>query len=196
MQAPGGWTAGSRGWALLLAGWLLPQAVLLGPALIGRTVNLPVDLLATPHLYLPANAQYRAIVPYHRLYLLDLLLGFPDSREFSIQEMRAGRVPTLAAVEFCRRALCKLAQVLPLRAAVLRLSQPRDARLGQSLASTCLRLGNVVVSEACPFFIVLAVHRRRLVRTVGRVHVDLAGLSSASAGVLVALAVAPGVAAL
>jgi hypothetical protein len=40
------WALGWPGWLALCAGWLIPQLVLLGPALVGQTVDLPVDLLA------------------------------------------------------------------------------------------------------------------------------------------------------
>ncbi len=90
---PNAWTERTPGLLLLFAGWLLPQIVLLGPALVGRTVNLPLDLLATPHLYLPTTPEYGHVVPFHRRSLLDLLLGFSDSREFSAKEIRAGRLP-------------------------------------------------------------------------------------------------------
>ena len=87
------WTARAPGWFLLWAGWLLPQLALLGPALVGRTVNVPVDLLALSHLYLPTNATYQHVAPTHGVELIDLILGFPDCREFSAKEFRAGRLP-------------------------------------------------------------------------------------------------------
>src|ERR1700722_3645902 len=87
------WTARTPGRLVLLAGWLLPQVLLLGPALVGRTVNLPVDLLATPHLYLPNTPKYQSVVPSHRTSELDLVLMYPAAREFSSRELRAGRLP-------------------------------------------------------------------------------------------------------
>ena len=97
---PVAWTARTPGWLVLLAGWVLPQLLLLGPALVGRTVNLPVDLLATPHLYLPATPEYEHVVPFHGIDLLDLLLGFADCREFSAKEFRAGRLPLWQPANF------------------------------------------------------------------------------------------------
>jgi hypothetical protein len=92
-EEPADWTARTPGWLLLLAGWVLPQVLLLGPALVGRTVNLPVDLLVTPHLYLPNTPKYQTVVPNHGNSLLDLLLVYPAAREFSTRELRAGRLP-------------------------------------------------------------------------------------------------------
>jgi len=94
------WTARTPGWLVLLAGWVLPQVLLLGPALVGRTVNLPVDLLATPHLYLPNTPEYRRIVPYHGTSLLDLVLVYPGAREFATKELRSGRLPLWQPANF------------------------------------------------------------------------------------------------
>jgi hypothetical protein len=88
------WTRRWPGLMILLAGWLIPQFVLLGPALIGRTVDLPVDLLAAPNVYLPARPEYAKVVPYHGNDLLDLLLGGPATfGDFAAKELRAGRLP-------------------------------------------------------------------------------------------------------
>lgn len=86
------WTQGRLGWLVLCAGWLLPQVVLLGPALIGRTVDLPVDLLAFPTTYLPDRPEY-AHVQRHGREVFDLVLLYPEAREFAATEMRAGRLP-------------------------------------------------------------------------------------------------------
>jgi hypothetical protein len=86
---------------LLWAGWLIPQFILLGPALIGRTVDLPVDLLV-PHawgnwsgrLYLPTTKENLAIPVRHGNELGDLVVQIPPAREFVVRELRAGRLPT------------------------------------------------------------------------------------------------------
>src|SRR5580704_1300901 len=88
------WMGRWPGWVVLWAGWLIPQLVLLGPALIGRTVDLPVDLLGTNHLYLPDRPEYASVVPSHGDDLFDLLLiGSATLGDFSAQEFRAGRLP-------------------------------------------------------------------------------------------------------
>lgn len=88
------WVGRWPGWVILWAGWLIPQLVLLGPALIGRTVDLPVDLLGTNHLYLPARPEYASVVPRHGDDLFDLLLiGSATLGDFSAKEFRAGRLP-------------------------------------------------------------------------------------------------------
>src|SRR5580704_1395087 len=98
--ASGTRTVGPRGWLVLFAGWVLPQVLLLGPALVGRTVNLPVDLLATPHLYLPDAPEYRRIVPQHGIGLLDLVIQYPGPRKFATAELRAGRLPLWQPANF------------------------------------------------------------------------------------------------
>ncbi|HUE15800.1 MAG TPA: hypothetical protein VMR25_16645, partial [Planctomycetaceae bacterium] len=92
-EEPAHWMARTPGRLVLLAGWLLPQVLLIGPALIGHTVNLPLDLLATPHLYLPNTQKYQHVAPTHGISLLDLVLVYPAAREFSARELRAGRLP-------------------------------------------------------------------------------------------------------
>jgi hypothetical protein len=86
------WTRRRPGWILLWAGWLIPQFVLLGPALIGRTVDIPVDLLALSPLYLPDGADSATVV-HHGVELTDLVFCYPEAREFFAKELRAGRWP-------------------------------------------------------------------------------------------------------
>jgi hypothetical protein len=85
---------------VLWAGWLLPQVLLLGPALIGRTVDLPVDFLAIPHMYLPNRPEYSGIKVHHGSDLLDLLVGTATVREFAAHEIRAGRMPLWQPANF------------------------------------------------------------------------------------------------
>jgi hypothetical protein len=77
----------------LWAGWLIPQFLLLGPALVGRTVDIPVDLLALPTVYLPQRAGAPAVVPHHGVELTDLVFCYPEGRDFFTKELRAGRWP-------------------------------------------------------------------------------------------------------
>jgi hypothetical protein len=79
-----------------LAGWLIPQIILLGPALVGRTVDLPVDLLAAPHInYFPKRPEFANITPQHGDDVSDLLLiGPATGGDFAAREIRAGRLPT------------------------------------------------------------------------------------------------------
>ncbi|HXY37451.1 MAG TPA: YfhO family protein [Planctomycetaceae bacterium] len=94
------WTRRWQGLLLLWAGWLIPQFILLGPALIGRTVDIPVDLLV-PHpfgnwsekLYLPETKENASIAMRHGNELGDLVVQFPPAREFFSRELRAGRLP-------------------------------------------------------------------------------------------------------
>ncbi|HEV8071355.1 MAG TPA: hypothetical protein VGP76_26815 [Planctomycetaceae bacterium] len=82
------------GWLLLWAGWLIPQIALLGPALVGRTVDIPVDLLARHSVFLPASEEYAQVVVHHDVELTDLVFCNPAGREFFAKELRAGRLPT------------------------------------------------------------------------------------------------------
>ena len=93
------WANRRLGWLVLWSGWLLPQIVLLGPALIGRTVDLPVDLLAYPSTYLPDRPEY-AGVQHHGREVFDLVLLYPEAREFAASEFRAGRLPVWQPANF------------------------------------------------------------------------------------------------
>jgi hypothetical protein len=97
--ASAAWTRRWPGWLTLWAGWLVPQLVLLGPALIGRTVDLPVDLLTTPHTYVPNPSEYAGVLRHGR-ELFDMVLLYPEAREFSAKELRAGRLPLWQPANF------------------------------------------------------------------------------------------------
>ena len=73
---------------LLVAGLVLPQVLLFGSSLCGRTVLLPLDILTTL-LPLPG---YPEMTPHNRA-LSDLVLLEHQARVFSTAEWRAGRVP-------------------------------------------------------------------------------------------------------
>ncbi len=94
------WAAGWRGWVVLCAGWLFPQFVLLGPALVGRTVDLPVDLLALPYVYLPERPEFASIKPHHGVEVIDLVVGTQTVRDFAVKELRAGRLPLWQPANF------------------------------------------------------------------------------------------------
>ncbi len=89
------WTGRWLGCVVLWAGWLIPQVLLLGPALVGRTVDLPVDLLAAPHInYFPKRPEYANIQPHHADDVSDLvLIGPATGGNFAAKELRAGRLP-------------------------------------------------------------------------------------------------------
>jgi hypothetical protein len=88
------WTRRWPGWLLLWAGWLIPQFALLGPALVGRTVDIPVDLLARHSLYLPDSKDFAQVVVHHDVELTDLVFCYPAGRDLFAKELRAGRLPT------------------------------------------------------------------------------------------------------
>jgi hypothetical protein len=78
--------------AILLAGLVLPQAVLCGPSLLGRKILLPLDLLAQPQYFLPRTAEYAGLHPSDYV-LADEVLLFEFERRFAAAEFRAGRLP-------------------------------------------------------------------------------------------------------
>ncbi len=77
---------------IVAAGIIFGQAVLYGPSLLGKTVLLPVDLLAQPRWYLPRTAETARIIP-HSVVLSDQVLVFEVQRQFAAREIRAGRWP-------------------------------------------------------------------------------------------------------
>ncbi len=81
-----------RGWLCLICGWILPQWVLIGPALLGQQIVLPFDLLALPGVYLPVNEETRRVPPVN-FVLTDLIFVDVPAREFCLREYRAGRLP-------------------------------------------------------------------------------------------------------
>jgi len=91
------WTKGWRGLLVLWSGWLLPQFVLMGPALVGWTVFSPVDLLAVS--YFPSTAAYENVVPQDQA-LTDLVQVSPAARQFCAEEFRAGRLPLWQPANF------------------------------------------------------------------------------------------------
>ncbi|MBC7967365.1 MAG: hypothetical protein H7Z17_15730 [Fuerstia sp.] len=85
---------------VLWMGWLLPQILLPGPALIGLSVLVPCDLLALPGFYLPQTEKFSTVAPGDTA-LTDLVLIYPMAREFTAREFRAGRLPLWQSENFC-----------------------------------------------------------------------------------------------
>jgi hypothetical protein len=77
---------------LLLAGIALGQVMLYGPSLAGCRILLPLDILAQPKYYIPANPEVGRIAP-HNIQLGDLIAAEEPSRRFLRSELRSGRFP-------------------------------------------------------------------------------------------------------
>lgn len=86
--------------AVLWLGWLLPQFLLLGPALLGFKVLVPCDLLALPGFYLPETEEHSSVSPGDPA-LTDLVLIYPMIRDFCASEFREGRIPHWQSQNFC-----------------------------------------------------------------------------------------------
>ena len=92
----------SRNTVLLWAGWVLPQFLLFGPALLGFKVLVPCDLLGLPGFYLPSE-EIEANPVTSNNALTDLVLIYPMIREFTAAEFHAGRIPHWQPQNFCGR---------------------------------------------------------------------------------------------
>ena len=77
---------------IVLAGIVLGQAILYGPSLIGWKILLPVDLLASPGIYIPQTAETAKMTPHDR-QLIDMVEQFEPARQFAISEIHQGRFP-------------------------------------------------------------------------------------------------------
>jgi hypothetical protein len=77
---------------IVLAGIIAGQAILYGPSLAGRKILLPLDILASPNVYLPRTPGVEKIVPHDR-FLVDLDFLFEPARRFAVSELHAGRFP-------------------------------------------------------------------------------------------------------
>ncbi|MFZ1936952.1 MAG: hypothetical protein WCB27_22645 [Thermoguttaceae bacterium] len=86
--------------ALVVAGIVVEQFILIGPSLLGRKVLLPLDYLALPGVYLPTPPSGPQIVPHDKVYS-DLVLIEGMSRKFMVSEFRAGRWPLWSPNFFC-----------------------------------------------------------------------------------------------
>jgi hypothetical protein len=85
--------------AILLAGLLLPQAILFGPSLIGRRILMPLDFLQLTGVYLPPQSgnisAARDVTLYDQTYQLELF------RRYAVSEIRAGRLPLWNTYNYC-----------------------------------------------------------------------------------------------
>lgn len=86
--------------ALLLAGLLLPQALLYGPALLGQTILLPLDLLGRSYVYF-AEPPRPDFTPVSSYVLSDQIFIFEWCRRFHAHELRAGRLPLWTPDIYC-----------------------------------------------------------------------------------------------
>ena len=84
---------------IVLVGIIAGQAILYGPALVGEKILLPLDLLASPGVYLPQTPEMEKIVP-HDLALADLVLQFEPERRFTAAEIHAGRFPMWTTYQY------------------------------------------------------------------------------------------------
>jgi hypothetical protein len=85
--------------AILLLGLILGQAILIGPSLLGRKVLLPLDLLAAPGAYLPADRMHLTSPPNNSLF--DAVLLFEMTRQYAVSEVRAGHIPLWNPYNYC-----------------------------------------------------------------------------------------------
>jgi hypothetical protein len=86
--------------ALVVAGIVLGQFILIGPSLIGRKVLLPLDHLAQPATYLPIPRDAPP-KPVHNRVFSDLVLMEPMCQQFAVSELHAGRWPVWTPNDFC-----------------------------------------------------------------------------------------------
>ena len=99
----GAWrrAARSTAWtALVVAGVVSAQVILIGPSLTGQKILLPLDFLTMPGMYLPRLPHTQPKVP-HNTVLSDLVLMEPMCRQFAVSEFRAGRWPIWTPNNFC-----------------------------------------------------------------------------------------------
>lgn len=75
---------------LVVAGIVVGQAILYGPSLLGWKILLPLDILATPRVYIPRCSATESLVP-HNSVRSDPVLVFEPLRRFTAEEMAAGR---------------------------------------------------------------------------------------------------------
>lgn len=82
----------------VLAGVLLGQLWLYGPALLGSKLLLPLDVLTAPGIYLPATEEHG--VHLENFHLSDLVYLSEPMRRFANEELRAGRLPMWADYQY------------------------------------------------------------------------------------------------
>ncbi len=86
--------------AVLLAGLVVPQVLLVGPALVGRKILLDLPILGEPGVYLPRDATH-PLPPPHDPVLSDPVLQFEPYRVYVTQAVRHGRVPLWSRLNYC-----------------------------------------------------------------------------------------------
>src|SRR5947207_11127862 len=84
---------------IVLAGIIAGQAILYGPTLVGEKILLPLDILASPSVYLPRTPEVEKIIP-HDAVLADLVLQFETERRFTAAEIHAGRFPMWTTYQY------------------------------------------------------------------------------------------------
>jgi hypothetical protein len=92
--------ARARRLAVVLAGIVVPQALLVGPALVGRKILLDLPILGEPGVYLPVDAA-RPSPPPHDPVLSDPVLQFEPYRVYATQAVRHGRIPLWSRLNYC-----------------------------------------------------------------------------------------------
>src|SRR3974377_367938 len=107
------------GLMVVLSGIVVGQAALYGPSLVGRKILLPLDILAAPTFYTPANPKASQSHP-HNLEFVDLVFLAEPTRRYLGSELRSGRFPLWNPYEFAgaRDVLPKLSPFVWLGALV------------------------------------------------------------------------------
>ncbi|MFO0944999.1 MAG: hypothetical protein U1D30_03495 [Planctomycetota bacterium] len=85
---------------VLLAGILIPQAILHGPSLIGQKLLLPLDILAYKKTYLPRTRDLENYRP-ENFVLSDIIESIEFRRRFAVSEVRQGRLPLWNPLNYC-----------------------------------------------------------------------------------------------
>lgn len=134
------WTARWPGVLLLWAGWVLPQFLLLGPALIGQAVYSPVDLLGTPSAYLPQTPEYLQVVPNNPVLWDQVLIG-PQFRDFAAMEIRAGRLPLWRPANYAGAPFATWPKYSPFVLPFYLAPEPLTAAWLQVVHAVCTGLG-------------------------------------------------------
>jgi hypothetical protein len=98
--------------SIAMLGIVIGQAILYGPMLIGKTILLPLNILAFSESYLPHTDQYKNLVP-HNVTLADLVFFIEPERLFVNSELRAGRFPLWTPHRFAGAPLFTLGLSLP-----------------------------------------------------------------------------------
>jgi hypothetical protein len=86
--------------ALVIAGIVLMQFVLIGPSLVGSKVLLSLDIIAQPGYYIPRDPDAKPVVP-HNFVLSDLVVQDEMNQQFVVSEIHAGRWPLWTPNQFC-----------------------------------------------------------------------------------------------